>query len=112
MGGGIAGRGGARRIRGPGGQWVQHRHVRARGRILTAMPVQHAIWRMGAQATLLSVGSLANENELEELICAEPAILTDRWLLIGRQVPTNGNGDESRRTARHSEPFSESRSTG
>ena len=52
------------------------------------MPVQHAIWRMGDQATALSVGSLANENELEEFICAEPAILSDRWLLIGRQVPT------------------------
>lgn len=52
------------------------------------MPVEHAIWTMDDEPRLLEPASLVNEEELEDLICKAPAILNDRWLLIGRQVPT------------------------
>lgn len=56
------------------------------------MPVQHAIWRVGAQPTALSTSSLFSEQYLEDMIVAAPDILSAEWMLIGRQEQTGYGG--------------------
>lgn len=56
------------------------------------MPIQHAIWKVGAQPTPLSLGRLSNEQALEEMIVREPGILSAEWMLIGRQEQTGFGG--------------------
>ncbi len=56
------------------------------------MPIQHAIWKSGAQPTPLSPGKLANEQVLEDMIVREPGILSNEWMLIGRQEQTGFGG--------------------
>ena len=48
------------------------------------MPIKHAIWKVGAQPTPLATASLANEQQLEEMIVREPGILSSEWMLIGQ----------------------------
>lgn len=38
------------------------------------MPIQYAIWKVGAQPTPLSLGKLASEQALEDMIVREPGI--------------------------------------
>ena len=52
------------------------------------MPIQHAIWKVGAQPAQLSTSRLANEQLLEEMISRDPRILSNEWMLIGRQETT------------------------
>jgi len=40
------------------------------------MPIQHAIWQVGQQPTPLTTAKLASEQQLEDLIVREPAILS------------------------------------
>ena len=47
------------------------------------MPIQHAIWQVGAQPQLLSTGKLPSEQLLEEMIVSDPRILSSEWMLIG-----------------------------
>jgi hypothetical protein len=56
------------------------------------MPIQHAVWRVGPQPTALLQSTLQTEHLLEEMIVAEPSILSDGWMLIGRQVRTSNGG--------------------
>jgi hypothetical protein len=56
------------------------------------MPIRHAIWRVGPQPRALAESSLGKEELLEQMIAADPSILSDRWLLIGRQVQTTHGG--------------------
>ncbi len=56
------------------------------------MPVNQSIWKVGEKPVKLSASSLASEDELEEMICNDIGILNDRWLPIGRQVPTGHGG--------------------
>lgn len=56
------------------------------------MPIRHAIWKVGDQPTPLNVTKLVNEQQLEEMIIAEPRILSGEWMLIGRQEPTGLGG--------------------
>lgn len=49
------------------------------------MPIRTAIWKVGAQPEPLAESSLAKEQVLEEMIVAAPRLLTDEWMLIGRQ---------------------------
>jgi len=56
------------------------------------MPIKHAIWKVGVQPTPLATASLANEQQLEEMIVREPGILSSEWMLIGRQEPTPFGG--------------------
>ncbi len=56
------------------------------------MPVQHALWQIGQPPTLLTTCKLANEQLLEEMIVADPRILSDEWMLIGRQENTPFGG--------------------
>jgi hypothetical protein len=56
------------------------------------MPIQHAIWKVGAQPTPLSSNKLASEQTLEDMIVSEPGILSAEWMLIGRQEQTGLGG--------------------
>lgn len=56
------------------------------------MPIQHAIWKVGAKPHALGVGALPSEQLLESMIEAAPAILSPEWMLIGRQEPTAFGG--------------------
>ncbi len=52
------------------------------------MPIRHAAWKVGTKPFPLAEASLPNEALLEEMIVGDPAILSDAWLIIGRQVKT------------------------
>lgn len=52
------------------------------------MPIRHAIWKVGAHPVPLAESSLMSEQLLEEMIVAAPRLLSDEWMLIGRQEYT------------------------
>lgn len=56
------------------------------------MPVRHAIWKVGSQPEPLVASRLANEQLLETMIVADPSIVSDQWMLIGRQEDTGFGG--------------------
>lgn len=56
------------------------------------MPIQHAIWLVGNQPTLLAGSKLVSEQQLEDMIVREPGILSSEWMLIGRQEITTHGG--------------------
>ena len=56
------------------------------------MPIAHAIWKVGAPPVALSPARLASEQELEEMIVADPGILSSEWMLIGQQEVTSHGG--------------------
>lgn len=56
------------------------------------MPIKHAIWKVGGQPTKLADATLQSERLLEEMIVASPSILSDEWMLIGRQEDTGFGG--------------------
>jgi hypothetical protein len=56
------------------------------------MPINHAIWKVTAQPQPLVKSSLASEKLPEEMIVATPSVLSDEWMLIGRQEDTGFGG--------------------
>lgn len=56
------------------------------------MPIRHAIWKVGNKPEPLAEVSLGKETILEQMITEDPSILSERWLLIGRQVRTSYGG--------------------
>ena len=56
------------------------------------MPVHHSLWKVGDIPSQVERGSLTGEKSLEDMIVAEPSILSDEWMLIGRQVDTGLGG--------------------
>jgi hypothetical protein len=56
------------------------------------MTIRHAIWKVGAKPEPLAVATLASEQLLEDMIVASPEILSDEWMLIGRQEHTGHGG--------------------
>lgn len=56
------------------------------------MPFQHGVWRVGLPPRPLVPSPLASELMLEDMIVAAPGMLSDQWLLIGRQVKTGFGG--------------------
>jgi hypothetical protein len=56
------------------------------------MPIQHALWKIGQTPTTLSQCTLANDQQLEEMIVTAPEILSAEWMLIGRQEQTGMGG--------------------
>ena len=56
------------------------------------MPVHHSLWRIGANPSQVEPDRLADERLLEDMIVAEPRILSEEWMLIGRQVDTGLGG--------------------
>jgi hypothetical protein len=56
------------------------------------MPIRNAIWTVGRQPRPLPEGRLPSERALEDMIVAAPRILSDEWMLIGRQERTGLGG--------------------
>lgn len=56
------------------------------------MPIETAIWLVDEQPQKLSASSLLSERELEDMIVSSPKILSDEWMLIGRQERTVSGG--------------------
>lgn len=56
------------------------------------MPVRNAIWKVGVEPQPLAEGRLPSERTLEDMIVAAPSILSDEWMLIGRQEQTGTGG--------------------
>ncbi len=56
------------------------------------MPIHNAIWTVGSQPQLLSQDRLTSEKMLEDMIVAAPRILSEEWMLIGRQERTPSGG--------------------
>ncbi|GAN59632.1 hypothetical protein ACI01nite_17570 [Acetobacter cibinongensis] len=56
------------------------------------MPLKHALWRIASTPSALSEGVLPSEALLENMIVAEPAILSREWMIVGRQEVTGSGG--------------------
>lgn len=56
------------------------------------MPIRHALWKVSSRPTELPRGTLPAEETLREMIVAAPSILSDEWMLIGREVDTGLGG--------------------
>jgi uncharacterized protein YeaO (DUF488 family) len=56
------------------------------------VPIQQAIWRLGAESQRLRPSKLSSEKALEDFIAQDPEILSPNWMLIGRQVQTDYRG--------------------
>jgi hypothetical protein len=56
------------------------------------MPIHHSIWRVAKSPSRLSETTLSSEQLLEDMIVASPDILSDEWMIIGRQEDTHLGG--------------------
>ena len=56
------------------------------------MPIRTALWKINPQPQELEESSLVNEQLLEDMIVAAPRMLSDEWMLIGRQENTSFGG--------------------
>jgi hypothetical protein len=56
------------------------------------MTIHHAIWSVGSKPEQLVRAVLPSEKALEDMIVAAPQILSDSWMLIGRQEKTTHGG--------------------
>lgn len=56
------------------------------------MPIRMSVWKVAAKPQALSRGRLADEKLLEDMIVAAPELLSEEWMLIGRQVDTGRGG--------------------
>jgi hypothetical protein len=56
------------------------------------MPIRTALWRVGSQPEQLNESPLVSEALLETMIIASPRILSDDWMLIGKQEDTGFGG--------------------
>ncbi len=56
------------------------------------MPIEHSLWRVGPQPQRIPNDALPSEALLEDMIVAEPAILSSEWMIIGRQEDTGYGG--------------------
>jgi hypothetical protein len=56
------------------------------------MPIRNALWTVGPTPHALPESRLPSERVLEDMIVAAPRILSDEWMLIGRQERTGMGG--------------------
>jgi hypothetical protein len=56
------------------------------------MPIRTALWKINSQPTQLAEAVLPSEKLLEDMIVAQPLLLSDAWMLIGRQERTGQGG--------------------
>ena len=56
------------------------------------MPIKTDIWTVDALPKKLVPSRLVSEQFLEDMIVSAPSILSDEWMLIGRQVITSTGG--------------------
>ncbi len=59
---------------------------------LTGTPHHGKVWKVGAQPLPLTITTLLNEQQLEDMIVSTPQILSSEWMLIGRQEQTGLGG--------------------
>jgi hypothetical protein len=52
------------------------------------MPISHAVWTVSGAPAEVPQGVLPSEQILEDMIVAQPRILSSEWMLIGRHVDT------------------------
>jgi hypothetical protein len=53
------------------------------------MPIRTNLWKVNERPTMLHESSLPSELQLEDMIVREPKMLSDEWMLIGRQERTS-----------------------
>ena len=56
------------------------------------MPIKTQLWTVGDTPEKMSEGKLPSEKMLEDMIVHSPELLSDEWLLIGRQEKTAHGG--------------------
>jgi RecB family endonuclease NucS len=56
------------------------------------MPIHNAIWKVGTSPELLTESQLPSEKALEDMIVTAPTMLSNEWMLIGRQEKTISSG--------------------
>ena len=56
------------------------------------MAIRHQIWTVGTTPSLLSEARLPSEALLEEMIISQPQMLSDQWMIIGKQELTGLGG--------------------
>jgi hypothetical protein len=56
------------------------------------MPIHHKIWRVAKSPSRLLEATLPSEQSLEDMIVASPEILSDQWMIVGRQEDTGFGG--------------------
>ncbi|PYD88296.1 nuclease [Pseudomonas syringae pv. pisi] len=56
------------------------------------MAIRTALWKVSTQPQALAEAQLPSEKLLEDMIVAAPKVLSDEWMLIGRQVSTGVGG--------------------
>ena len=56
------------------------------------MPVTHAIWTVDDEPKRLHLSLMPSEQMLEEMVVRDSRILSDDWMLIGRQETTKHGG--------------------
>src|SRR5271166_6653672 len=56
------------------------------------MSIRTGLWRVAPQPQPLVESSLVSEQLLEDMIVAAPRMLSDEWMLIGRQEDTGFGG--------------------
>jgi Endonuclease NucS len=56
------------------------------------VPIRTTLWEVGPNPQLLTESSLTKEQLLEDMIVAAPRILSEEWMLIGRQEDTGFGG--------------------
>jgi len=56
------------------------------------MPIRTDLWKIGDSPELLSESKLDSEKQLEDMIVCDPKMLSEEWLLIGRQEVTDAGG--------------------
>jgi hypothetical protein len=56
------------------------------------MPIRHSIWQVSRSPVALHEAALPSEALLEEMIVAAPQILSNEWMIIGRQEDTGFGG--------------------
>lgn len=56
------------------------------------MSIRTALWKVGTQPQTLTEAQLPSEKLLEDMIVAAPSMLSEEWMLIGRQENTGVGG--------------------
>lgn len=56
------------------------------------MPIRTSIWKVAQNPEQLQASSLPKEQLLEDMIVASPRLLSEEWMLIGRQEDTGFGG--------------------
>jgi hypothetical protein len=56
------------------------------------MPIRTALWKVASQPERLEEAVLPSEKLLEDMIVSQPQLLSDEWMLIGRQERTGLGG--------------------